>query len=324
MEYVNFGRAGVKVSRLALGLGFRALGTRDEATRVIEHAIDSGINLIDCSNFYGLAGGEMLSEEILAGVLKKHRDDLVITSKVFMQIGPGPNDRGTSRYHVMREVERSLRRLDTDHIDVYLLHGYDEETPLDETLRAMDDLITQGKVRYAGCSNFAGWQVCKALWTADRLGADPIICVQNPYSLLNRAIETDLFGVVRDQGLGVMAFSPLGAGLLSGDYRTGAAPPPGTLWSGKDRARFEASMAGSTVAVLSELSRIAAERGKTVAQTALNWVITKSEVTVAIFGCDGVEQLDNNLGAVGWALSEEEMAALDRASEGTSISFVNL
>ena len=250
MEYVNFGRAGVKVSRLALGLGFRALGTRDEATRVIEHAIDSGINLIDCSNFYGLAGGEMLSEEILAGVLKRHRDNLVITSKVFMQIGPGPNDRGSSRYHVMREVERSLKRLDTDHIDVYLLHGYDEETPLDETLRAMDDLITQGKVRYAGCSNFAGWQVCKALWTADRLGADPIICVQNPYSLLNRGIESDLFGVVRDQGLGVMAFSPLGAGLLSGDYRAGAAPPRGTLWSGKDRARFEASMSGSTEAVL--------------------------------------------------------------------------
>ncbi len=324
MEYVNFGTAGVKVSRLALGLGFRAIGAPDEATRVIERAIGSGVNLIDCSNFYGVAGGAMLSEEILAPVLKEHRDDLVITSKVFMQIGPGPNDRGSSRYHVMREVERSLRRLDTDRIDVYLLHGYDEETPLDETLRALDDLIAQGKVLYAGASNFAAWQLCKALWTADRIGADPIICAQNPYSLLNRAIESDLFGVVRDQGLGVMAFSPLGAGLLSGDYRAGTAAPPGTLWAGKDRARFEASMSGSTGAVLGELSRISAERGRTVAQTALNWVISKSEVTVAIFGCDGVEQLDDNLGAVGWELSEDEMSALDRASEGTSISFVNL
>ena len=314
----------MKVSRLALGLGFRGIGSPDEARRVIERAIDSGVNLIDCSNFYGVVGGAMLSEEILAPVLKTHRNDLVITSKVFMQIGPGPNDRGGSRYHIMREVERSLKRLDTDHIDVYLLHGYDEETPLEETLRALDDLVTQGKVLYAGASNFAGWQACKALWTADRLGADPIICVQNPYSLLNRGIESDLFGVVRDQGLGVMAFSPLGAGLLSGDYSTGAAPPPGTLWAGKDRARFEASMSGSTEAVLAELSRIAAERGKTVAQTALNWVITKSEVTVAIFGCDGADQLDNNLGAVGWELSEDEMSALDRVSEGTSISFVNL
>ncbi len=324
MEYVRFGRAGVKVSRLALGLGFRGISSPDEATRVIEHAIDLGVNLIDCSNFYGLADGSMLSEEILAGVLKTHRDDLVITSKVFGRIGPGPNDSGNSRHHVMREVERSLRRLDTDRIDVYLLHGYDEDTPLEETLRALDDLITQGKVLYAGCSNFAAWQVCKALWTADRLSAGPIICVQHPYSLLNRAIETDLFGLVRDQGLGVMAFSPLGAGLLSGDYRTGTAPPPGTLWVGKDRARFHASMSGSAVAVLGELSRIAAERGKTVAQTALNWVISKSEVTVAIFGCDGVEHLEDNLGAVGWELSEDEMSALDKASEGASVSFVNL
>ena len=214
MEYVNFGSAGVKVSRIALGLAFRGQRTADEAQRVIEHAIDSGINLIDCANTYRLGdnriAGVARSEEILNRVLKTRRDDVVITSKVFEPVGGGPNDRGTSRYHIMREVERSLKRLGTDRIDVYLLHAFDPETPLDETLRALDDLVKGGKVRYIGCCNFAAWQVCRALWTADGIDSSPFICVQNPYSLLDRGLEREMFGLVRDQGLGVMAYSPPG------------------------------------------------------------------------------------------------------------------
>ena len=328
MEYVNLGGAGVKVSRIALGIGFRGQASADEAQRVIEHAIDSGISFIDCANVYGLGNDvtsrDSLSEVILGRVLKSRRDEVVITSKVFSQVGLGPNDEGSSRYHIMREVDRSLGRLGTDRIDVYLLHRFDSGTPLEETLRALDDLVTVGKVRYVGCCNFTSWQVCKALWTADRINADPFICVQNPYSLLNRALEGEMFGLVRDQGLGVMAYSPLAVGLLSGTYTLEEPPPPGSLWSTKDRARFTSGLSNSTPAVLETLRAIAVDRGKSVAQVALNWVLSHPEVSVAISGSDTIEQLDDNLGAVGWELSEEERERLDEVSSGAKIDFTNL
>ena len=328
MEYVNLGGAGIKVSPIALGLGFRGQPSADEAQRVIEHAIDSGINFLDCSNYYAPMDGRdptvPLSEEILGRALKTRRDEVVITSKVFGQVGRGPNDGGSSRYHVMQEVERSLHRLGTDRIDVYLLHNYDPDTPLEETLRVLDDLVTAGKVRYVGCCNFAAWQVCKALWTADRINADPFICVQNPYSLLNRSLEAEMFELVRDQGLGVMVYSPLGVGLLSGAYTPSETPPLGSLWSIKDRERYTASVSGPTPAILETVRTIAIERGKSPAQVALNWVISKPEVTVAISGSDSIEQLDDNLGAVGWTLSEEELTRLDEVSSGSKVEFSNL
>ena len=161
MEYVRLGSAGVKVSRIALGLGFRGQSSVAGARRLIEHAIDSGVNFIDCANFYRVLGGP-LSEEVLSAVLRKRRGEVVITSKVFGKVGPGPNDGGSSRLHILSQVERSLRRLGADHIDVYLLHQYDDETPIEETVRALDDLVTSGKVRYVGACNFSAWQVCKA------------------------------------------------------------------------------------------------------------------------------------------------------------------
>lgn len=322
MEFVNFGAAGVKVSKIALGLGFREQDSRQEAERVIEHAIYQGINFIDCSNFYNV--GENLSEEILSGILKSHRDDLVITSKVFSDVGNGPNDSGNSRYHIMREIDKTLSRLKTDHIDVYILHGYDYKTPLEETLRALDDLVTSGKIRYAGCSNFSAWQVCKALWIADKLNLDRFICVQNPYSLLNRTIENELFGLIRDQELGMMAFSPIGAGLLSGSYKAGQPPPPNSPWATKDRTRYNKSMSGSTPAILSELKTISENRNKSVAQVALQWVLSKNEVTVAITGSDTTEQLDENIGAIGWELTTDEISVLDNTSLGSNINFVSL
>jgi aryl-alcohol dehydrogenase-like predicted oxidoreductase len=182
-------------------------------------------------------------------------------------------------------------------VDVYLLHAFDDETPLDETLRAMDDLVTVGKVRYVGCCNFTAWQVCKALWTADRLNTAPIICVQNPYNLLNRALENEMFGLLRDQGLGAMAYSPMAVGRLTG--------PGGS----------DASEPGDAPAVVSVVRDVAAERGKTMAQVALNWVLSHQEITVAIAGCDTVEQVDENLGALGWELDEPELARLNKASE---------
>ena len=215
MEYVKFGRSGLKVSRLAYGLGLRGQEDADEAERAIERAVELGINFIDCANIYGF--GDVYetrgtSEQVLAHVLKRHRDDLVVTSKVASRVGDGPNDAGLSRYHIMREIDRTLARLETDHIDVYILHIYDDETPLEETLRALDDVVRAGKTRYVGVSNFQAWQVLKALWTQDRLGLDSLLCIQNPYNLLNRELEREMWPAQRDQGFGVMTYSPSGRG----------------------------------------------------------------------------------------------------------------
>ena len=315
MEYVRLGSAGVKVSRIALGLGFRGQKSPSEAQRTIERAIDLGVNFIDCANVYTVSAEpeRILSEEVLAKVLKPRRDELVITSKVAKKVGDRPNDRGSSRYHIMREVERSLSRLGTDHIDVYLLHELDSETPLEETLGALDDLVRQGKIRYPGCCNFAAWEVCKALWTADRIGAAPLVCVQNPYSLLRRDLENEMYPLVRDQMLGVMVYSPLAIGLLSGTYRPGQAPPSGTVWGRMDRAAYDSAMT-EAADTLESLERIAGEHGKTVAQVAQNWVLGRQEVTSIISGSDTVEQIEENVGATGWELSVEEIRCLDEVS----------
>ena len=317
MEYVNFGKAGVKVSRLALGLGFRGQADEAAAQRVIEHTIDQGINLIDCANVYGIMDDRAnagRSEVILGKALKGRRDDVVITSKVASPIGDGPNDTGLSRYHIMREVERSLTRLDTDHIDVYLVHTFDESAPLEETIRALDDLVRSGKVRYVGCCNYAAWQVCKALWVADRLNATPYMCVQNQYNLLDRQLEDEMFGLVRDQGLGVMVFSPLAVGLLSGAYSPGQPAPSGSLWATRMREEFPTTMQGAAGEVISTVTKLAGELGKTPAQLALAWVLSHPEITVAITGGDTTEHLDDNIGAVGWTLDDSVRETLDAVS----------
>lgn len=228
MDYVNLGSAGLRVSRLALGLALRGQPHVGVAQRMIERALDLGINLIDCANRYSPMDhpeGFGISEEILGRVLKGRRDRVVITSKVQSRIGPGPNDYGSSRLHIMREVENSLRRLGTDYIDVYLIHAFDPTTPLEETVRTLDDLVRSGKVRYVGCSNYRAWQVCRALWVADRLLATPFMCVQNPYNLLSRQLEDEMFGLARDQGLGIMVYGPLAVGLLGGAYGPGVSAP---------------------------------------------------------------------------------------------------
>jgi aryl-alcohol dehydrogenase-like predicted oxidoreductase len=317
MDYVRFGNSGLKVSRLALGLGLRGQADEREAERLIRRAFDGGINLFDCANVYGLSDDRKYagrSEEILGRALKDVRDDVVITSKVVSPIGPGPNDRGASRYHVMREVERSLRRLATDRIDVYLLHAYDADTPLEEQLRALDDLIHQGKIRYAGVCNFQAWQVMKALAIQQRIGAAPLITVQNPYSLLDRNLEREMFPLVRDTSLGVMAYSPLAVGLLSGAYRRGAPPPEGSLWARRPRERFEQALTGRAGETLDAVHEIATQSGATPAQVALRWVLSNREITVAISGADTDAQMDENLGALNVQLAPHDLARLSEVS----------
>ncbi len=318
LDYINFGASGLKVSRLALGLGLRGQADEAAAQHMIEHALESGINLIDCANVYSPmdihanVGG---SERILGRAIQGRRDDVVITSKVASRVGPGPNDSGLSRVHILREIDRSLKNLGTDHLDVYLVHVYDNSTPLDETMRALDDVVRAGKSRYVGCCNFAAWQVCHGQWFADVHHGTPFMCVQNQYSLLQRTPEQELFGLIRNQGLGMMAYSPLGVGLLSGLYRPDTPPPADTLWAKRDSARYNRLMEGTTGRVIATVFEVAQELGKSPAQVALAWVLDHSEVTVAITGSDTQEQLDDNLGGVGWKLDPELRRRLDEASD---------
>lgn len=317
MNYVNFGAAGVKVSPLALGLGLRGQGDAAAAQRLIEYAIDQGVNLIDCANIYGTMDDRTnigQSEIVLGRALKGKRDDVVITSKVAGALGKGPNDAGLSRLHILREVENSLKRLDTDYIDVYLVHVYDPTVPQEETIRALDDLVRSGKVRYIGCCNYAAWQVCRALWIADNINATPFMCVQNPYSLLNRRVEQEMFGLVREVKLGYMAYSPLAVGLLSGAYKPGQPAPAGSLWATRRKDWFAKAMAGDVGAVINTVHRLAGELGKTPAQLAIAWVLSHPEVTVAISGADTMEQFNDVLGGVGWTLEPEVRQELDNVS----------
>ncbi|MCY3737130.1 MAG: aldo/keto reductase [Gemmatimonadaceae bacterium] len=321
MEYVELGRSGLRVSRLACGLGFRGQEDAGEAERAIERAVELGINFIDCANVYGLGDEHKVrgtSEQVLARVLKRHRDDLVVTSKVAGRIGEGPNDGGLSRYHILREIDRTLARLETDHIDIYILHAWDDRTPLEETLRAIDDVVRAGKTRYMGVSNFQAWQVLKTLWTQDRLGLDPLLCIQNRYHLLDRQLERQIWPAQRDQGFGVMTHSPLAVGLLSGAYTPGHPPPTGVLYA-RGRAgelEKERDLEEAVPRTLAILREVADAHGRTMAQTAINWVLSHPEVTAAVTGGDTVAHMEENAGAVGWSITPEDRARLDEASAG--------
>jgi 1-deoxyxylulose-5-phosphate synthase len=320
IEYVNFGTAGVKVSRIALGLGFRGQFDENEAVRVVLTALDTGINLIDCANVYGFMDDQRRnrgsSEKVLGKALKGRRDDVVITSKVFSPIGDGPNDRGASRFHIMREVERSLARLDTDHIDVYLFHGVSDMSLFEEQFRTMETLIQHGKIRYVGVSNFQAWQVMQALQVQKQINAQPLIAVQNPYSLMNRTPEDELFPMVRETGVGIMAYSPLGVGLLSGTYKPDEVPDDSTLWGSRRKGQIATYMRGRAGKVIAAVDEVAADLGVTMPQVAMAWVMSHREITIALSGADTVAQITDVAGALELVLPAEAIAKLDAASYG--------
>jgi len=328
VEYVYFGKSGLKVSRMALGLGLRDQHDEQGAERLIHRAVDKGITLFDCANVYGLGDDRAYigkSEEILGRALKGKRDDVVITSKVNQPIGEGPNDSRASRYHIMREVERSLRRLGTDHIDVYLLHVFDEATPLDEQFRALDDLVRTGKIRYVGVCNYQAWQICLALNVQERINASPLLTAQNPYSLLNRELEREMFPFARATGVGIMAYAPLAIGLLSGAYRPGAPPQDSTLWARKTSGGLAAALNGRPGEVIRTVFAVAERIGASVAQVALQWVMTHPEISVVITGADTAEQLDDNVASVDLQLSADDTDALNRVSaEDESLRVVSI
>jgi len=314
MEYVRLGKTGLNISRIGLGCwNFGSATPRwgkpgkvaaDEATAIIHQAIDRGINFFDTANRY--TGGE--AEEILGKAIKGRRDELVIATKVHGTLGPGPNESGQSRYHIMREVERSLCRMNLDHIDLYQAHGVDWNTPLEESLRAYDDLIRQGKVRYIGCSNFPAWVLAKALWVSDVNKLNSYVSVQPNYSLANRSVERELQPLCVDQGIGMVLFSPMGGGILTGKY--GEAVPADSRGALEPDVVERAKALQHGVNVLKDIAR---ELGKTPAQVSLNWAVHRPAVSSAIMGVSKVSQLEDNISAIGWKLSEGHVRQLEEA-----------
>jgi aryl-alcohol dehydrogenase-like predicted oxidoreductase len=318
MDYRQLGRSGLRVSALTLGTmtfggrgGFASVGTTDVAAarRQVDMCLDAGINLIDTADIYS----DGLSEEIVGEVLEGRRDDVLVATKARMPMGPGPNDAGLSRHHLLRACEASLRRLRTDHIDLYQVHEWDGHTPIEETLDALDTLVRDGKVRYVGCSNYAAWQLMKALGVSDRLGLQRYVSQQIYLSLQAREAEYELVPVSLDQGVGILVWSPLAGGLLSGKYRRGVDGPEGsrhfTDWNEPPVRDREALY--DTVDVLVE---IAEGHGVSAAQVALAWLLGREGVSSVVIGARTDEQLADNLAAADLTLGDDERARLDEVS----------
>lgn len=324
MEYNFLGRSGFKVPALSFGTGtfggrgkfFEAWGSSDveEATRLVDVCLDAGLTLFDSADVY--SGG--LAEEILGKAVAGRRDSVLISTKATFTAGDGPNDVGSSRFHLIRAVEGSLRRLGTDYIDLFQLHGFDALTPIEETLGTLDDLVKAGKIRYIGCSNFSGWHLMKSLAVSEKYGLARYVAHQAYYSLIGREYEWELMPLGIDQGVGAMVWSPLGWGRLTGKIRRGQPLPEGS------RLHVTAD-AGPPVSdeyvygVVDALDAVAAEVEKTVPQVALNWLLQRPTVSSVIIGARNEEQLRQNLGAVGWNLTPEQVARLDKASAVTRI-----
>jgi aryl-alcohol dehydrogenase-like predicted oxidoreductase len=314
MEHRSLGRCGLKVPPVALGTNaFGSRADRPTSAAILHRALDAGVTLIDTANIYSGSASEEIIGEALAG----RRHEAILATKAGMPAGPGPNDRGSSRHHLTRELERSLRRLRTDHVDLYQIHAFDPSTPLEETLRALDDMVRAGKVRYVGASNYAAWQLCKALWVSDRHGFVRFESVQPGYSLADRTCERELVPLCLDQGVGLLAYFPLAGGVLTGKYRPGEPPPPGSRAVTAPRIR-ERLLDPDRLALARGVADVAREIGCTPAQLALAWLMGRPAVTSVIVGATSVAQLEENLGAVelarSGALTAEVLGRLDELS----------
>lgn len=321
MEHRLLGRSGLKVPVLSFGTAtfggtnefFGAWGNNDvaAATRLVDICLEAGVNFFDTADVYS----DGRAEEILGHAIAGRRDQVLISTKATFRFGTGPNDVGSSRHHLLRAVEGSLRRLGTDYIDLFQLHAFDAQTPIDEVLATLDGLVRAGKIRYIGCSNFSGWHLMKSLAVSERRGLERYVAHQAYYSLLERSYEWELMPLALDQGVGTIVWSPLGWGRLTGKIRRNQ-PRPTT-------SRLNSALVvdlGPPVAdeylyrVVDALDAIVAETGKTVPQIALNWLLSRPSISSVIIGARNEEQLRQNLGAIGWELTPAQIAALDAAS----------
>ena len=326
MEYRLLGKSGLKVPVLTLGTAtfggkndfFNAFSSTEvaEATRLVDICLDAGLTMFDSAD--GYSGGQ--AEQILGEAIKGRRDQVLISTKATFRSGPGPNDVGSSRFHLIRAVEDSLRRLQTDYIDLFQLHGFDAQTPVEETLRTLDDLVQAGKIRYTGCSNFSGWHLMKSLAVSEKHGWTRYVAHQAYYSLVGREYEWDLMPLAVDQNVGCVVWSPLGWGRLTGRIRRGQPLPENSRL--RNKRAFEG---GPQVPeerlyrVVDALETVAQQSEKTIPQVALNWLSGRPTVASIIIGARNEAQLQENINAVGWHLSPEQVALLDKASEEPKI-----
>ncbi len=305
MKYRRLGNSGLKVSEI--GLGANNFGRRvdpDGTAAVIDRALEVGINLIDTANTYG---GDRRSEEYIGLALKGRREDALIATKAAMSMGDGPNDKGASRLHLMSELEKSLRCLRTDYVDLYQVHFPDEDTPIEETMQALDDMVRQGKVRYVGCSNFMAWQVCEAIWTSRTYGLAPFVSVQPHYSIMERTIEAELVPFCREYDVGILPYFPLASGFLTGKYRRGQGAPEGTRLAEGDRGMFS----DKNFDLLESLEAFASDRGHGVLEIAFAWLLANPNVSSVIAGATRTDQVESNANASDWAMTPEEKAEVD-------------
>ncbi|MGQ3027521.1 MAG: aldo/keto reductase [Ferrovibrionaceae bacterium] len=319
MEYRQLGASGLKVPALSFGTAtfggqgdfYKVWGSTDadEARRLVDIALDAGVCLFDTADSY--SGG--MAEEILGAAIAGRRRQVLISTKSTFRLGPGANDVGSSRHRLIAACEASLRRLGIDHIDLWQMHGFDAATPIEETMRALDDLVTAGKVRYVGCSNFSGWHLMKSLAISDRHGWVRHVAHQAYYSLVGRDYEAELMPLALDQGVGTVAWSPLAGGLLSGKIRRDRPPAEGTRMSVQDGPGRHYPRE-QLYAVVDLLDEIAAEAGRSVSQVALNWVMHRPTVATVVIGARTEAQLRDNLGAAGFRLTADQVARLDQVS----------
>jgi aryl-alcohol dehydrogenase-like predicted oxidoreductase len=322
MDYRRLGQSGFKVPVLSLGTGtfgvkgpMRSWGSADvkAANRLLDICLDAGLTMFDSADIY--SNGE--AEQVLGGAIKgRPRDGLIISTKATFRSGRGPNEVGSSRYHLIESVDKALKRLGTDYIDLFQLHGFDAQTPVEEVLRTLDDLISAGKIRYIGCSNFSGWHLMKSLAASERHGWARYVAHQAYYSLLSREYEWELMPLGLDQGVGAVVWSPLGWGRLTGKIRRGQ-PRPETSRLPETAAWGPPVDDEHLYKVVDALDAVALETGKTVPQVALNWLLQRPTVSTVIIGARDESQLNDNLGAVGWTLTLEQVARLDAASAVT-------
>lgn len=311
MKKRNLGKSGLAVS--IVGLGCNNFGMRiglEESRAVIEKALELGVTLFDTADIYGKRGG---SETIIGQVLGDRRKDIILATKFGMAMDDADVMKGASRRYILSAVEASLQRLKTDWIDLYQVHFPDASTPIEETLRTLDDLVRQGKVRYFGCSNFPAWQVVEASWTAGELGINPFISCQDEYSLLVRTIERDLISVIKKYGFGLLPYFPLASGLLTGKYKKGERPAEGTRFAAW-KSFTQRYITESNWSVLEGLEKFSAERGHTILDLAFGWLLSKPFVSSVIAGATKPEQVEMNVSAANWQLSEPDLADIDRLS----------
>ena len=315
MEIRNLGGSGLRVS--AVGLGCNNFGQRldVEGTRkVIHKALDVGITLFDTADIYGNRGG---SETAMGQVLGDRRKDIVLATKFAMQMDDEGVKKGASRRYIMKAVEDSLKRLQTDYIDLYQQHAYDPLTPIDETLRALQDLVSQGKVRYIGCSNLPAWRVAEATLTAKAINATPFVSIQDEYSLVVRDIEKDLQPAAKAYNLGILPYFPLASGLLTGKYAGTGDAPAGTRFATTPRLR-DRYVTDKNVGIVEKLKAFASERGHSMLELAFSWLASRPQVSSVIAGATKPEQIEQNAKAVAWKMTPDELTEIDRITLGNN------